>query len=140
MIRPGDIVVFTFLRPPSPASVSGLARTTSTYGHDSIEYMPVAGDMYVMCGDGGFRHWPVRDVGVVFGWEFIMDDGVAYVRTAQYGFEPVEVLVRTKFMHMTVPPEASTDLCSHEGTIHDADAGEEYEVTSIHSKTEYVWR
>lgn len=132
MAQPGDIVMFEFPMPLAAPS-SGLTRTPSTYGHINLELLPVPGDMYVVCYDGRFRHWPVDDMPI--GWEFSIVYGVPWVRIAQYGFVAVEVRMRT-IGRTDSPPEkagtvGTTIEFSREAAIHedDIEAGEE-EVTS----------
>lgn len=116
---------------PLAEAPSGLARTPSTYGHVNLELFPVPGDMYVVCYDGGFRHWPIDDMPI--GWEFSIVYGVPRVRIAQYGFAAVEVRMRT-IGRTDSPPEktdtigTSIEFYSRAAAIHDEDdieAGEE---------------
>jgi hypothetical protein len=131
MAQPGDIVMFEFPTPLAAQS-SGLTRTPSTYGHINLELLPVPGDMYVVCYDGRFRHWPVDDVPI--GWEFSIMYGVPQIRIAQYGFDPVEIRMRT-IGRTDSPPEkactvGTTIEFSHEAVIHECEDSGEDEVTS----------
>jgi hypothetical protein len=129
MAQPGDIVMFEPLAAPS----SGLTRTPSTYGHINLELLPVPGDMYVVCYDGLFRHWPVDDVPI--GWEFSIVHGVPRVRIAQYGFSAVEVRMRTIGRTDSPPEKAGTvgttiEFYSQAAAIHENDIEAGEEVTS----------
>jgi hypothetical protein len=127
MAQPGDIVMFEPLA--APPLTSGLTRTPSTYGHINLELLPVPGDMYVVCYDGRFRHWPVDDMPI--GWEFSIMYGVPQIRIAQYGFDPVEVRMRTIGRTDSPPEKAGTvgttiEFYSQAATIHECeDSGEE---------------
>ena len=122
MAQPGDIVMFEF--PDTPIPGPNLVRTASTYGR--VELLPVPGEMYVLCYDGGFQHWSPTD-DTLIGWEFSILNGVPMVRTAQTGFEPIEIRMRT-IGRTNTPPENT-----RYGTIDEGEDDDD-EVTSRRSK------
>lgn len=120
MAQPGDIVMFDF-PPQSVAASTGLRRSVSTYGN--VEFLPVPDEMYVLCYDGTFRHWPL-DTTITTEWTFSVRGGIPY---ACYGYDPVEIRMRT--IGRTDAPPSGTD---------GATVGygqEEPEVSSYYDKT-----
>jgi hypothetical protein len=93
MSQPGDIVMFDF-----PAqSTGGLRRSVSTYGN--VEFLPVPGEVYVLCYDGRFRHWP-PDPAITIDWTFSIRGGIPYVS------DDVEIRMRV-IGRTDTPPETS---------------------------------
>lgn len=73
----------------TPPLNTGLNRTFSSYGKVYLELYPRPGDLYVMCRDGSFQHWPSD--GEALGWEYVAVNNTPHVRVAQFGFQPVEM-------------------------------------------------
>lgn len=82
MVRPGDIVMF-----------DDCAR----------ELFPKPGELYIMCNDGSFQHWPTNREAL--GWEFLTLGDRPHIRIAQFGFQPVEVRVKIVYRHLQNPPK-----------------------------------
>lgn len=88
--QPGDIVVFEPV--VERISESGLTRTPSNYGRPNLELFPTPGDLYVMCQDKSFQRWPPD--GEALGWEYVFTNNTPHVRVAQFGFQPVETIIK----------------------------------------------
>lgn len=88
--QPGDIVVFEPV--VERIAESGLSRTPSNYGRPNLELFPTPGDLYVMCQDKSFQRWPPD--GEPLGWEYVFTNNTPHVRVAQFGFQPVETIIK----------------------------------------------
>jgi hypothetical protein len=108
MVAPGDIVVFEPV--VERISESGLIRTPSNYGRPNLELLPTPGNLYVMCQDKSFQRWPPD--GEALGWEYVTVNNTPHVRVAQFGFQPVEMIV--KIIDKTRPiPEGYGTIGNH---------------------------
>jgi hypothetical protein len=108
MVAPGDIVVFEPV--VERISESGLSRTPSNYGRPNLELLPTPGNLYVMCQDKSFQRWPPD--GEALGWEYVTVNNTPHVRVAQFGFQPVEMIV--KYIDRTRPiPEGYGTIGNH---------------------------
>jgi len=108
MVAPGDIVIFEPV--VERISESGLIRTPSNYGRPNLELLPTPGNLYVMCQDKSFQRWPPD--GEALGWEYVTVNNTPHVRVAQFGFQPVEMIV--KYIDRTRPiPEGYGTIGNH---------------------------
>jgi hypothetical protein len=108
MVAPGDIVVFEPV--VERISESGLSRMPSNYGRPNLELLPTPGNLYVMCQDKSFQRWPPD--GEALGWEYVTVNNTPHVRVAQFGFQPVEMIV--KYIDRTRPiPEGYGTIGNH---------------------------
>jgi len=108
MVAPGDIVVFEPV--VERISESGLSRTPSNYGRPNLELLPTPGNLYVMCQDKSFQRWPPD--GEALGWEYVTVNNTPHVRVTQFGFQPVEMIV--KYIDRTRPiPEGYGTIGNH---------------------------
>lgn len=89
----GDVLCFD--RAQAAPSPKTLCRTLSMYGRKTLEFFPVKDEPYVVCShfDNLMEVASIIEPEREIGWELIYDKGKYYARVAQYGFDPVELIV-----------------------------------------------